>query len=113
MSDNLKQDARFIKHPANEGVFMKHFYGKDETGGQLNNVEVAIIPGFLIAGHIHEGAGEFFYVISGSGEFLDESVWRPIKAGDAFKAPAAMKHAVKNNGAEVLRLLATFSPPIR
>jgi quercetin dioxygenase-like cupin family protein len=113
MAGNVKQGAAFIKHPINEGVFMKHFYGKEETGGQLSNVEVVIIPGFLIAEHVHDSAGEFFYLISGSGEFLDESQWRPVKAGDAFKAPQGMKHSIKNTGSELMRLLCTFSPPIR
>jgi mannose-6-phosphate isomerase-like protein (cupin superfamily) len=113
MGDNVKKNGECVKHPSNDGVFMKHFFGKDETEGSLNNLEVRIIPGSCIAEHVHDNSGEFFYVINGHGEFLDESVWVPIKTGDAFKAPRGMKHAIKNNGNEDLCILSTFSPPNR
>ncbi|MDR1954895.1 MAG: cupin domain-containing protein [Candidatus Methanoplasma sp.] len=113
MGNNIKKRAEFIKHPSNEGVFMKHFFGKDETDGLINNLEVNVMPGFSIAEHTHEDSGEFFFVISGRGEFLDGTDWVPIGAGDAFKAPKGMKHAIRNNGAELLRIFSTFSPPIR
>lgn len=113
MINNVKKDAVFEKHPTQEGVFMKHFYTQDDTDGRLNNLEVIIIPGFQIAPHIHERAGEFFYVVSGSGEFLDNTEWKSIKKGNAFKAPMGMTHAIKNTGDEVLVLFSTFSPPTR
>jgi len=113
MSNNLKSDARFVKHPTQEGVFMKHFYGKDETDDRLNNLEVNIVPGFEIAPHIHADASEFFYVVAGFGEFLDDTEWKNIKKGDAFKAPMGMTHAIKNTGTETLVLFSTFSPPTR
>ncbi|MDR2100599.1 MAG: hypothetical protein LBP40_07240 [Campylobacteraceae bacterium] len=52
MSNNLKVDAEFVKHPTQEGVFIKHFYGK-EDGACINNLEVNIVPCFQIAPHIH------------------------------------------------------------
>ena len=113
MAKHLKQGAFFVKHPTQEGVFMKHFYAKGDTDGQLNNLEVNIIPGFEIAPHTHEDAGEFFYVVSGYGEFLDDTEWTSIKKGDAFMAPMGMAHSIKNTGDEVLVLFSTFSPPIR
>ena len=109
MSGNIKLDAEFVKHPTQEGVFLKHFFGKADND-RLNNLEVNIVPGFQIAPHVHEGSTEFFYVVSGSGEFLDDTEWCPIQKGDAFKAPAGMTHAVKNTGNKTLVLLSTFSP---
>ena len=113
MENNIKQGAEFVKHPTQEGVFMKHFFAKDDTDGRLNNLEVNIIPGFQIAPHTHEDAGEFFYVVSGSGEFLDDIKWKAISKGDAFKAPMGMNHSIKNTGNETLVIFSTFSPPIR
>lgn len=113
MSKNVKQNAVFVKHPTQEGVFIKHFFGKEETEGQFNNLEVNIVPGFQIAPHTHEDASEFFYVVNGTGEFLDETVWITIKKGDAFMAPMGMTHAIKNTDNEVLVLLSTFSPSTR
>ena len=113
MSGHMKENVESVKHPTQEGVFMRHFFTKDETSGRFNNLEVSILPGFHIAPHTHEDAGEFFYVVSGSGEFLDGTEWIPVKRGDAFEAPKGMIHAVKNAGAEPLILLSTFSPPMR
>ncbi|MDR1614435.1 MAG: cupin domain-containing protein, partial [Campylobacteraceae bacterium] len=62
---------------------------------------------------IHENSSEFFYVVSGSGEFLDDTEWKSIKAGDAFKAPQGMMHAIKNTGVKTLVLFSTFSPATR
>jgi len=113
MCKNFKTDAFFVKHPVNEGVFMKHFFSKDETDGQLNNVEVNIVSGFQIVPHVHDNAGEFFYVVDGIGEFLDDTQWISIKKGDAFQAPMGKTHAIKNTGRETLVLFSTFSPPIK
>lgn len=113
MAGNVKKDAVFVKHPTQEGVFMKHFYAQADTGERLNNVEVHIVPGFQIAPHTHDEAGEFFYIVSGAGEFLDESEWTPVKKGDAFRALAGRTHALRNTGGETLVLFSTFSPPLR
>jgi len=112
MSDNLKQDAVFTKHPTQEGVFMKHFFSKEDNG-RLNNLEVNIVPGYQIAPHQHEDSDEFFYMVNGVGEFLDDTEWKPIKKGDAFKAPQGMIHAIKNTGNETLVLFSTFCPANR
>lgn len=112
MSDNFKMDTNFVKHPTQEGVFMKHFFCKEDND-RLNNVEVNIVPGFQIAPHTHDDSTEFFYVVSGEGEFLDDSKWLCIKKGDAFKAPQGMTHSLKNTGNEMLILFSTFSPAIR
>lgn len=112
MANNVKADVMFAKHPTQEGVFMKHFFCKEDND-RLNNLEVNIVPGFQIAPHIHEDASEFFYVVSGHGEFLDDTDWKSIKKGDAFKATQGMTHAIKNTGNKTLVLFSTFSPPTR
>jgi mannose-6-phosphate isomerase-like protein (cupin superfamily) len=113
MGNNVKNNVESVKHPSSDGVFMKHFYGKEDTGGALNNLEVSIMPGFCIGEHVHNDSNEFFYVVSGQGDFLDGGDWVPIKAGDAFKASKGVKHAIRNNGDETLRILSIFSPPNR
>ena len=113
MSQNIKNDAHFIKHATSEGVFVKHFYSKDDTDGCFNNMEADIIPGYQIMPHVHENATEFFYVVSGDGEFLDGTAWEKISKGSVFKAPKGTTHAIKNTGNEVLVLICTFSPATR
>ena len=112
MANNLKTDATFVKHPTQEGVFMKHFFCSEDND-RLNNLEVNIVPGFQIAPHTHDNSTEFFYVVSGQGEFLDDTEWKAINKGTAFKAPQGMTHAIKNTGNETLVIFSTFSPGTR
>ena len=111
MANNLKVDAVYTKHPSYEGVYMKHFFRKEDND-RLNNLEIMIVPDFVIPPHVHENSSEFFYVVSGQGEFLDDKEWRAIKKGDAYVAPKGMVHATKNTGSEALVLVSTFSPAI-
>lgn len=111
MANHIRTDATFKKHPTQEGVFRKCFFGKEDND-RLNNLEVNIVPGFQIAPHTHENSSEFMYVVSGQGEFLDDTEWISIKKGDAFKAPQGVTHSIKNTGNETLVLFSTFSPPI-
>jgi quercetin dioxygenase-like cupin family protein len=104
-------DSTYIKH-ADEGVFLKPFFCKADTDGRLNNLEITIIPGYEIKPHNHPSSTEFFYVVSGEGEFQDNEGWHKIKPGDAFRAPDGVVHALKVSGNDPLKLLATFSPPI-
>ncbi|MGL4393155.1 MAG: cupin domain-containing protein [Fusobacteriaceae bacterium] len=104
--------GEFVKHPSNDGVFMKHFFSKADND-RLNNLEVIIVPGFQIAPHVHDDSTEFYYCVSGEGEFLDDKEWIKIKSGDAFKAQKGVTHALKNTGCEPLKIFSTFSPAIR
>ena len=113
MGKNIKSNSVFFKHQTQEGVFLKHFFTKDETNGCLNNLEINIVPGFQNAPHTHDSADEFFYVVEGEGEFLDNTEWTSIKKGDAFQAPMGMIHAIKNTGRVTLVLFSTFSWPIK
>lgn len=112
MSEHIINDAQFTKHPTQEGVFMKHFFSSKDND-RLNNLEVKIIPGYCIAPHIHENSSEFFYVVSGEGEFLDGEEWKKIEKGIAFVAPMGMTHGIRNTGKDVLTLFSTFSPATR
>ncbi|MDR1577309.1 MAG: cupin domain-containing protein [Deltaproteobacteria bacterium] len=111
MTKTFALDAAFGKH-ANDGVFLKPFFGKADTDGRLNNLEIIIVPGYEILPHNHPTSTEFFYVVSGSGEFQDNDGWHKINPGDAFRAPDGVTHALKAAGPDPLKLLATFSPPI-
>ena len=78
MERHIIKNAAFTKHPTQEGVFMKHFFSSQEND-RLNNLEVRIIPNFMIAPHVHENSSEFFYVVDGEGEFLDNEEWKKIR----------------------------------
>ncbi|MDR3203444.1 MAG: cupin domain-containing protein [Deltaproteobacteria bacterium] len=111
MTKTFATDAVFVKH-ANDGVFLKPFFGKDDTGGRVNNLEIIIVPGYEILPHSHAHSTEYFYVVSGEGDYLEDTTWHKIKAGDAFQALDGVVHALKATGNDVLKLFSTFSPPI-
>jgi len=96
-SDNIKFGASFSKHPDHEGVFVKHFFGKDSNDA-LNNMEVRIVPDFQVSPHSHDNSTEYFYVVEGEVEFGDGAEWLTVQKGDAFKAPQGMVHAIRNSG---------------
>ena len=112
MTDNFKTDATFVRHPAYEGVFLKHFFCSEDND-RLSNLEVNIVPGFMIEPHTHEGSTEFFYVVRGQGEYFDGVEWKDVGQGAAFKAPQGTTHAIRNSGNETLVLFSTFSPAAR
>ncbi|MDR0549254.1 MAG: cupin domain-containing protein [Deltaproteobacteria bacterium] len=111
MSKTFALDATFEKHP-DDGVFLKPFFNKADVDGRLNNLEIIVVPGYEIKPHNHPNSTEFFYVVSGEGEFKDNEGVHKIKAGDAFRAPDGVTHSLKPLGNEPLKLLATFCPPI-
>jgi quercetin dioxygenase-like cupin family protein len=98
----------YQKHPTEKGVFIKHFFSKEDTNGILNNLEVRIEQGCQISPHRHENSSEFYYVVRGSGMFLVNGEWEYIHAGEAMVAPINIEHGVKNTSSDALILLSTF-----
>jgi quercetin dioxygenase-like cupin family protein len=103
----------YKKHPTEKGVFIKHFFCKEDTNGALNNLEVRVEPGCQISPHKHDNSSEFYYVVSGSGMFFINGEWEYIRAGEAIMAPINVEHGIKNHSNSVLILFSTFSPPIK
>ncbi|MBF0549667.1 MAG: cupin domain-containing protein [Deltaproteobacteria bacterium] len=112
MTAKIITTGEFVNHPHNEGVYLKHFFGRADND-RLNNVEVKIEPGCRIAPHVHDNSTEFFYIVSGVGEFLIDGQWSAIKPGDAMIAPQGEEHGLINTELEPLVIFSTFSPPIR
>ena len=111
MSDAVIKRGEYIKYPPDEGVYLKHYFGKNDNV-IVNTFEIMILPGFTLSPHLHDNTTEFFHVISGEGEIWDNGVWKPFKKGEASFAVANIKHGLRNTGGEVFVLLAVFSPAI-
>jgi quercetin dioxygenase-like cupin family protein len=113
MSEKIIRDSEVGPHPKHPGVFLRHYFC-GEDNGRLNNLELRIDPGFGIPPHIHDQATEFFYIISGTGEFLIDGEWHEVGPGQACKAPTDEEHGFRVAAeGEPLLMLATFSPPVR
>ncbi|MDD2421371.1 MAG: cupin domain-containing protein [Heliobacteriaceae bacterium] len=110
LSENMiLTHEEFVPHPTNEGVLVRHLF-TSEHNGRLNNAEIRVAPGCRIAPHVHEGALETMYVVSGKGEFLVGDTYQPVEAGNAMLAPQGVVHGVKAAGPEPLVMFCTFSP---
>jgi quercetin dioxygenase-like cupin family protein len=80
------------------------------TGVSLNTV--VIQPGNTVhPAHSHPNCEELIYVVSGSGKvFIDGSV-HSLSKGTTVLFKQGMKHMVRNDGSEDLKLVCVFSPP--
>ena len=60
-------DIEWTKHPAFQGVELKHIVTGDETNGQYSYHLVRIHPGKSIKNHVHQKQIETHEVIAGNG----------------------------------------------
>lgn len=101
----------WAKHPAFDGVELKHIVSAKDTDGQFSYHLVRIAPGKSIMSHIHETQLETHEVIAGSGICVNDGVSIPYEPGVISIMPAGIPHEV-NAGANGLFLFAKFMPAL-
>lgn len=69
---------------------------------------ITLPAGASIGRHLHENEEEFFYFLSGTGEFDDDGTILPVGAGDATVTRSGQAHSLRNTGASPLELLAVI-----
>lgn len=99
------------KHPAFEGVELKHIVTAKETGGQFSYHLVRIAPGKAIGGHIHQTQLETHEVIAGTGTCVNNGAELAYAPGVISILPMGLPHEVRA-GAEGLCLFAKFIPAL-
>ena len=67
--------------------------------------EAAVLTGASIGLHTHSGNCEIVYVLSGSGQCIDDGAEYPISAGVCHYCPEGHTHSIRNTGGEPLELL--------
>lgn len=75
---------------------------------------VILNPGNGHVRHIHPGAEEILYGVSGQGKQMidiEGETWEPVAAGDLVHIPPDIFHATVNTGWEPLKLVAIYCPP--
>ena len=60
--------------------------------------QVTIEKGCSLGYHEHHGETETYYILSGEGEYDDNGVKRPVKAGDITITPDGKGHGLTNTG---------------
>ena len=99
------------KHPAFEGVELKHIITSERTDGQFSYHLVRIAPNKKIGNHIHEKQLETHEVISGTGVCVNDGVELPYEAGVISIFPIGVPHEVIA-GDDGLCLFAKFMPAL-
>ncbi|NCB14848.1 MAG: cupin domain-containing protein [Synergistales bacterium] len=99
------------KHPAFEGVELKHIVVAEQTGGAFSFHLVRIAPGKMIGMHTHGTNLETHEVIAGKGMCLNDGTEIPYDAGTVSFFPAGVPHEVRA-GEEGLSLFAKFFPAL-
>ena len=99
------------KHPAFEGVELKHIITSERTDGQFSYHLVRIAPNKKIGNHIHEKQLETHEVISGTGVCVNDGVELPYETGVISIFPIGVPHEVIA-GDDGLCLFAKFMPAL-
>lgn len=103
------ENIEWSKHPAFEGVELKHIVTANETDGKYSYHLVRIAPGKSIKNHVHEKQIETHEVIAGSGYCINDGKKLDYKSGTISIFPMNVQHEV-TAGEEGLYLFAKFFP---
>lgn len=90
------------------GVIQKLFLPSDAGSDTRLFSTVTLPAGASIGWHVHQGEEEFYYILTGSGEYSDNGAWHAVEAGDATLARSGEGHALKNTGSEPLTIVAVI-----
>lgn len=69
---------------------------------------VTLAPGASIGYHTHTDDEEYYYILSGTGEYSDNGHLAILSAGDATVTSGGEGHSLRNIGDEELDLLAVI-----
>lgn len=70
--------------------------------------KITLNPGCGIGYHVHDTDCELFYILSGTAEYSDNGTITTVTAGDVAICPTGTGHSIKNNGDEVVELMAAI-----
>lgn len=104
-------DIPWSKHPAFEGVELKHIVTSKQTNGQFSYHLVRIAPNKKIGNHVHNTQLETHEVISGSGVCINAGAEIKYEPGVISILPMNIPHEVRA-GNEGLYIFAKFMPAL-
>ena len=104
-------DIPWSKHPAFEGVELKHIVTSGQTGGQFSYHLVRIAPNKKIGSHVHMMQLETHEVISGNGICINEGAEIKYEPGVISILLMNTPHEV-TAGSEGLYIFAKFMPAL-
>ena len=105
--ENQPLEERVIRGGNGETVMQKLLTGPEEMNGKGRMFNLmALLPGRSIGEHQHTGDSEYFYFMSGEGEYYDNGVWTTVHAGDIAICADGETHALINKSDKTLVFMA-------
>lgn len=104
-------EIAWSRHPAFEGVELKHIITAKQTNGQFSFHLVRIAPDKKIGNHVHKTQLETHEVISGSGVCINGGMTITYEPGIISILPMNVQHEVTAGG-DGLYLFAKFMPAL-
>ena len=90
-------------------VTNRHLFKKEELLAKARLAAVTTLPvGASIGFHRHEKEEEIYYIISGTGQVMDEDQAKEVSPGFAMLTGNGKGHSIKNTGDEPLVFLAVI-----
>ena len=107
-----RKDVKVLSLPGRDAWIL---VSKDSLGARtLSFIEVYIKPGeYTNPPHLHTDFEEVIYIKEGVAEIWLEGDFARVEKGEAVLIPINAKHAVKNIGSSMLKLLTVFPSPDR
>jgi len=88
-------------------VAIRHLFRPEEFGGKVRLcARLTLPPGASIGPHAHADEDEVFLIARGSGLFDEGGHESRVQAGDAMLTGRGASHAIRNDGAEPLEIVA-------
>ncbi len=105
----MKTEVREQMRGGAGAVTVRHFFNADEITAQARLcATLSLPPGASIGTHQHDGEDEVYIITRGTGIISDGATQSRVSAGDAILTGNGESHALQNDGAEPLDLIAVI-----
>ena len=106
-----KKERTQITEPHSHGgdgiLLLERLLSEESSPKGVKTFARAVLePGASVGYHEHFGESEVYYILSGEGEYQDNSDQFPIRAGDVTVTYSGNGHGIRNTGTLPLEFIA-------
>ena len=103
---DLKPETKPAMRGGSGTITVHHLVPAEHLKGSRLIAKVVVPPGGSIGNHEHLNETEYYHVLQGRGEYVDNGKTCPIAEDDTTVTLHGESHGVRNTGSEHLALLA-------
>ena len=105
--DEQTESRKCIRGGNGEVLLRALLNGDEEMNGKGRMFDIITVePGQSVGFHQHSGDSETFYILSGTATYNDNGTTVELRPGDVALCRDGESHALENNGAEPVSLIA-------